>query len=515
MFITERPWILLLVALPAIAWLTTRLSFINQMRQFKGHWTCRLTSLPFSQALLREDVANWLLEQSKTYGPLVQVSPKILATSSPEVWEQINKRPGWRKSPWFYRAARFDWRDDNLFNLLDIDEHDERRKQMLPAYNGRENLTLESDIDACVRQLIHLIRTGYADARTPMDLAQKLQYLTLDVICTVGWGRSLGLLGRDGDPDGCLAAIAGGLRMMNAQMALGTWWLSSMPVFGMKVNPDVETARGFDKILALSWSMVDAREAAFREAAAPGKEAEHSTGGDREDMLASFMRNGLAGSRLKTEVILQFVAGSDTTAGTLRGTMLYVLTNPRVYKALQAEIDEAVRAGKAPRPPGIIGHAQARQLPYLQAVIREGLRVFPAANNPLSRDVPPGGDTIVVEGEEVYLPGGIAVVPSFTAMGRDRGVYGDDADVFRPERWLEGDEGRLADMKHANDGSFGHGRWACPGRQIAVSEASKVFFELFRNFDWGLTEPEKPWRNASLMGLRSISDFWVSVKDRV
>ncbi len=68
----------------------------------------------------------------------------------------------------------------------------------------------------------------------------------------------------------------------------------------------------------------------------------------RSDMLSSFIRHGLEGEELFHEVFEQILAGSDTTAGSPRVIMLYIMTHPRVYIKLQAEIDEAVGAGAAP-----------------------------------------------------------------------------------------------------------------------------------------------------------------------
>lgn len=80
----------------------------------------------------------------------------------------------------------------------------------------------------------------------------------------------------------------------------------------------------------------------------------------------------------------QILAGSDTTAAAIRAILLYVMSHPRVYAKLQAEIDESVKAGTAPASPGIISDAEVRRLPYLGAVVREGMRVslilFPLAS---------------------------------------------------------------------------------------------------------------------------------------
>lgn len=67
------------------------------------------------------------------------------------------------------------------------------------------------------------------------------------------------------------------------------------------------------------------------------------------------------------------MAGSDTTAAAIRIILLYIMSHPRVYAKLQAEIDEAVKSGMASS--GVIPDVEARRLPYLTAVVREGLRV--------------------------------------------------------------------------------------------------------------------------------------------
>jgi cytochrome P450 len=78
---------------------------------------------------------------------------------------------------------------------------------------------------------------------------------------------------------------------------------------------------------------------------------------------------------LVQEVFEQILAGSDTTAAAIRVILLYVMSHPRVYAKLRAEIDETVKKGVAPESPSIISDAEVRRLPYLGAVVREGMRV--------------------------------------------------------------------------------------------------------------------------------------------
>ncbi|KAI1080538.1 cytochrome P450 [Whalleya microplaca] len=508
--IIQTPWLLTgTVSLLVVYIFITTWSLFMKVRPFKGPWATMFSEIPHIRAFLSEECQNWYAEMNKNYGPVARVSPRILATSSPELWAHINTKPGYTRSKWFYRPARFDWRRDTVFTEVNIRAHDLKRKQMIAGYSGRNNLTLESDVDTCVSQLVHLIQSGYARRNKPMDLAQKLQFLTLDIISTIGFGKCFGLVDADDDPDEFVKSTAVGLRAINKQMAFGTWWTNWIPLVGPKVNADTMTAKGFDKMVVLSSATVEVREQAR-------KEQKTSDVVEKEDMLASFMKNGLSGDDLKAEVVLQIVAGSDTTAAGLRGAMLYILTNPRVYKTLQSEIEEAVRSENVPETPKIISYAQSKRLPYLQAVIRESIRIFPPLNDPLARDTPPEGDTVNIEGKEVFLPGGISILPSFTAMHRDNRIYGADADLFRPERWLEeSDKEKLGAMKRTNDLMFGHGRYLCLGKSISMMEMSKVVFELLRNFEWGLIRPEKPWSCANYMGLRSISDLWVQVEERL
>jgi cytochrome P450 len=91
-------------------------------------------------------------------------------------------------------------------------------------------------------------------------------------------------------------------------------------------------------------------------------------------MLSSFISHGLTESELVAESIVQILAGADTTAAAIRATLLHIITNPRVYSALQAEIDSTIQEGKISSP--VIKDTELRQLAYLQAVIKEGLRIW-------------------------------------------------------------------------------------------------------------------------------------------
>lgn len=319
-----------------------------------------------------------------------------------------------------------------------------------------------------VNELLSLIQAKYistSDYIVPMDLAKKIQYFTLDVISCVGLGRSFGTLQADRDVDYYLSSIESGLLTANFALAIGVSWLAQAPLIGRYIAPGPQKQDGFGGMIATCFRFVDDRLA--------------KNTNERSDMLASFVRHGLSGDELRSEALEQIIAGSDTTAGGIRGVILQVITNARVYSKLKAEIDDAVRTGKAPDTgEGIISAATARQLPYLQAVIREGLRVRPPVANIFPRDVPAGGDTVEVDGDSIFLPEGVCLGYSAYAMHQAQDTYGKDATSFRPERWFEPDEAKLAAMTRTNELIFGHGKWACLGKPVAQLELSKVIFEV-------------------------------------
>lgn len=114
----------------------------------------------------------------------------------------------------------------------------------------------------------------------------------------------------------------------------------------------------------------------------------------------------------------------------------------------------------------MISDAQARELPYLQTVIREGLRIFPPGTGLRPKTVPSQGDTI----DGVFLPGGTNVGSNTWAVVRLKEVYGDDSDIFRPERWLEATPEKRKEMEQVADLNFGYGKYRYLGERVAFLE---------------------------------------------
>ena len=170
----------------------------------------------------------------------------------------------------------------------------------------------------------------------------------------------------------------------------------------------------------------------------------------------------------ETEITVSLFAGTDTTATGMRATLLYLITNPPTYLRLCREI----RSSFGPESPIVL--ERALKLPYLQACIKEGLRLFPPVTALRERLIPHQGDTIC----GFYIPGGVNVGLNTKGLLRNKQVFGDDANVFRPERWFGKDEMHLTRMEKVHELVFGAGYTRCLGVRIATLSLNKFFVEV-------------------------------------
>ncbi|KAF2467480.1 cytochrome P450 [Lindgomyces ingoldianus] len=434
-------------------------------------------------------------EVTDKYGSLARIGPNELVTDDPEVLRRMMAvRSAYTRGPW-YNAMRFDPGRDNLFSMRDEVAHTKLRNKMAAGYSGKENKSMEGTIDTQILKIVELIEIKYlsrAGSYHPMDFAQKAQYFTLDVISDLAFGHAFGYLEQDDD-------VFDYIKITNSYIPI-MLILANVPSLANLLHsrlfrgllPSESDKLGFGAFIGVAKSVVAER---FGPSA-----KSHS------DMLGSFIRHGLSQEEASGEALLQVVAGSDTSASTIRAVMLNILTNPAVYRRLQTEIDSGIATGNISLP---IKDAESRQLPYLQAVIKEGLRIMPPAAGTFFKTVPPGGD--VINGK--FIPAGTQIGSSPFGIHHSKKIFGADAELFRPERWLEADPVLLAEMTSTLDLVFHYGKYQCLGKSVALMEFNKIFVELLRKFDFSITCPERPARIDNA-GIWIIEDFWVRVTQR-
>ncbi|KAK2767051.1 hypothetical protein FQN54_006369 [Arachnomyces sp. PD_36] len=174
-------------------------------------------------------------------------------------------------------------------------------------------------------------------------------------------------------------------------------------------------------------------------------------------------------------------AGSDSTAITLTAVIYHLLRNPDSMEILLTELDSA----NLPSP---VSWDVAHKLPYLDACIKEALRMNPAIGIPLERVAPAEGMEIC---GKYFKPGTVLGVNAWV-VHNDNEVYGEDAPIWRPGRWVEASEDERKDMERTLF-AFGGGSRICLGRNISYLEMYKVIPELLTRFKFELKDPEKEW----------------------
>lgn len=110
-------------------------------------------------------------------------------------------RSKYKRATW-YDAIRMDPYVISLFTTREPAEHDKLKAQMAFGYGGKENPSIEADIDEQLAGLLDLIRRKYVSTATelrPMDFAQRINFFTLDVITKIAYGRAFGYLATDSD----------------------------------------------------------------------------------------------------------------------------------------------------------------------------------------------------------------------------------------------------------------------------------------------------------------------------
>lgn len=148
-------------------------------------------------------------------------------------------------------------------------------------------------------------------------------------------------------------------------------------------------------------------------------------------------------------------------------------TTPGVFARARAEIDDADRAGHLSTP--VLYEETRRHLPYFAACIKEGVRLNPPATNLFARIVPKGGKVV----DRHFVPEGTEITTYAYVMQRDKDLYGEDAEEFNPERWLQSEK-RTNELE-AVQFSFGMGPRVCIGKDIAYMEMFKLLPEVSRS----------------------------------
>lgn len=357
------------------------------------------------------------------------------------------------------------------------------KKEIISAFTTTAMLDYEPHIDRNIRFLVDkLVET--APKPEVVNIARWIIFFTFDTICRIAFSDDQGFMDKQSDLGNTLEA---------ARVRFKHWHI-------WQPLPRLERLLFKNRFVArVAGPSLLARLAAERLQTRLGKK-----GGDAaSDLLDRYLQAAhhdpvtFDKSTIVGIVMSTIHAGAETTASTLNVCLYYLLANPPVLAKLRAELDAANLASPPSWP-------SVSRLRYLEACFRESMRMTPLLLDPIERDAPPEG----IEISGVFIPGGTVVAVNVPALYRDPSIWGDDPDIYRPERWLEADEGRRAKMLRA-DLTFSAGRRSCIGQNVAWIEMKKCLPELLHRFDVSPSQaPGSPttafsscWGNSPTSGL--------------
>ena len=122
-------------------------------------------------------------------------------------------------------------------------------------------------------------------------------------------------------------------------------------------------------------------------------------------------------------------------------TIYYLARDRRLQAKLQAELDEALACVDSDIAP----YDAVKDLPFLDAVIHETQRLYSTVGAGLPREVPVGGATVLGH----HFKAGTTLSVPLYRLHRDEAIWGPDATVYRPERWIEASAERKKVMMEA------------------------------------------------------------------
>ncbi|KAM7192308.1 putative cytochrome P450 E-class, group I [Naviculisporaceae sp. PSN 640] len=492
--LSNLPPVLLLLISPLVytIYLFARL-YSSPLRHIPGPFLARFTSLPLARQVFLGQTSTHVDDLHARYGPLVQIAPNCLLLGD---FSELARIQGVRS-----RYTRGDWNlsvrvdreqcQESVVTTLDPKEYASRKEKLKGGFS-RAGRGWDKVVDEQIGTLVMLLRK-YADSNQAFDFANVVRFFVSDVTTAAVMGRPLGWL--KGEKD-AFAVFEGGNRLIGRifgaaflpplrRIVTSWWWMKRFGPF----SPEKKHGTG------RWWGVV--REELDRRSRSP--EQKH------EDMLTEWLAQGMTPHECELDAVLALVAGADTTSSSVRAILLYLISSPPGLNRLKAEISQATMSGTISNP---VTYNEARQLPYLQAVLYEGIRMMPSIVLGFPKCVPAAGDTIC----GIRVPEGTEVFQNYRAVMRDQAVFGEDVSIFRPERWIECSEEKKAQMTRHVESVFGFGRWQCLGRTLAWTEMNKVVVELVRNFDFQIVNPTSPW-TARTYSTVSIEDFSIRVVD--
>ncbi|KAI0431076.1 cytochrome P450 [Xylaria sp. FL1042] len=410
-----------------------------------------------------------IAEMHKKYGPIVRISPYELHVSDPHLFEKIYTREG----EWDKYAFTYDAFGAPLSTICAIDHNvHKRRRAAVNPFFSKASVAAKSDI---IQRLVDRLCSRFDEfadesSAARLSLSAAISALTRDVATEFVLGKNHNNL-EVKDFNAGLAVLfqnSGSVWRITKHLPWYGPLLKSLPVpawLVQRADDGVKAFFGFLKDMVDMCSKIHAASmSGTLDPDAPQTLAHEILNSDLPEGEKSF-------ARIFDEVSTITGAAFETTANTIRLTLYHIYNDIEILRRLRAELTATPQAEQ--KSSSVLSRLE--QLPYLTAVLMEGLRLSPATATRTTRVSP--NRELLFRGRRI--PAGTPVGMTTYLMHRDPDVY-PDPDQFQPQRWLDLQERRKLDKFYA---PFSKGPRNCLGMHLAWAELYMTIAAIVERFD--------------------------------
>ncbi|KAI3326719.1 cytochrome P450 CYP4/CYP19/CYP26 subfamily protein [Xylariaceae sp. AK1471] len=428
------------------------------------------------------------------YGELVRTGPNNVLFSNPEAISTVYPaRSGFPKSRSYTALQPYSPRGGSLhvvFNTPDENIHRRLKTPIANLFTAKNVLSHEPQVDEVLTVLQEKLESRYVSNGQVVDLVSWMGYFAFDVMGTLAFSKRHGCLDEGKDVGGMIGDIRDFVKV-----AAPWTQVPQLDALLRKTRVGDWIQRHFFRAPSLDILGVVERLIVEKRALILAKQQQGGAGSTNTDSKVpqhgkDFLTRYLEIQEKNPErsfpwaptawVFSNITGGSDSVGSLTCTTMFYLLVNPHMLQRLQAELDSAQVSRPFPQS------SEIRGLAYLNACVLEGIRMRPPVSLPLERVVPKGGLTVLNR----FLPEGTTVGANPYVVNRHKGTFGEDAESWRPDRWLEGGEEHRKKLE-ASLLTFGAGRRVCLGRYLGILEITKLISFLVVNYNIFIVDPDK------------------------
>ncbi|KXX75061.1 Pisatin demethylase [Madurella mycetomatis] len=456
-----------LISLAVITLLTVFIKrrYFSPLSDIPGPFFASITRLWQINTLIRGDSINVFYDLHQRYGPFVRVAPNEVSVSHPEAPKQL-LLTALHKDDWYRAGALPDYRFQTTLSTTNPKAKVARAKHFMQGYSTSYLLTLEGRIDATFSHLLDWMDKFSAE-KQPMDLDKFFTFAAADITGELLFSKPFGFISKGYDIKRTLSrshkivglgTVAGYFPWLNRLLANPfVTWTGLLP-FGLIYNTAINAIAEREKNPEV-----------------------------QSDIMTQWLKARQEGKvtlrDVQAQTTLGVVAGTDAMSTGMQSFVYHLIRHPAAWRRCSDEVARARAQGKCNTR--VVSFEDAQQLEYLQACTKESLRLFGPLGTGLPRVAATGGTKL---GDRVFPQGtGLSIHP-YTMM-RDKNIWGDDANAFRPERWLNEDSAELDKFYMP----FGLGYGTCPGINLAKIELSKLTATIVRDYVIRQVNPQQEW----------------------